>query len=472
MSNNNEIILKIDSLSAEGKGVARSEGKVFFVDGGVPGDVVRCIELKLKKNYGNARVIEVLEPSQNRVQPRCKYFGTCGGCKLQYLDYISQLEFKYKNVVDAFERIGGIKNPNVLPVIGSSNDYFYRNKMEFTFSRQRWLFEEEKDYTSEEKTCFGLGLHVPKHFEKVVDINECWLQSKLSNTILDTVRKFVKEKCLTIYSTKVHEGYLRHLVIRTSEATGEIMVNLVTTYDEPDTMVALANLLKKEVPQITTIVNNITDRKSMVAFGDSEKIYYGSGCIHESLGNYRFRISSNSFFQTNSKQAERLYSTVKDFANLSGSENVYDLYSGTGTIAIYISDMAASVVGIESVESSIQDAVNNSVLNNINNCDFILGELKDRLTKNTDWFHEHPKPDVVVIDPPRSGIHSKVINEISILQPKRIVYVSCNPPTQARDVRSFMESGYVVEKIQPVDMFPQTFHIESVALLTPAIKSK
>lgn len=467
-----EIILQIESAAYEGKSIARHEGKVYFVEGAVPGDTARCIVTKSKTSYSEAKAVEIIKNSILRVSPKCKYFGICGGCKWQNLSYDAQLQFKQQHVVDAFERIGGMKNINILPIIGSKKEYFYRNKMEFTFSRQRWLLEEEKDKTSEEKTGFGLGLHIPKRFEKVLDIDECLLQSELSNKILNTVRKFVKEKSLTIYSTKSHEGYLRHLVIRTSEGTGEIMVNLVTTYDEPDTMTALTNLLKKEVPQITTIVNNITDRKSMVAFGDSEKIYYGTGCIYESLGNYRFRISSNSFFQTNTNQASVLYSIVKDFANLTGSENVYDLYSGTGTIAIYISDMAACVVGIESVASSIQDAVNNAGLNNIKNCDFILGDLKDRLTKNTDWFYEHPKPDVVIIDPPRSGIHPKVIKEISILQPKRIVYVSCNPATQARDVKSFVESGYELEKIQPVDMFPQTFHIESVASLTPSFKSK
>ncbi len=466
MQETNEIILKIDSLSFEGKGVARSGGKVFFVDGGVPGDVVRCVEVRSKKNYSNARVLEILEPSPHRVQPRCKYFGTCGGCKLQYLDYQTQLEFKYKNVVDAFERIGGIKNPNVLQVVGSEASYFYRNKMEFTFSNQRWLTNEEVNSTDEIKKTFGLGLHIPKFFEKVLDIDECWLQKEQTNKIINFTREFVRENELTIYTTKTHEGYLRHLVIRTSEVTGEIMVNLVTTYDKPAMMKKYSELLTQNVPEVTTVVNNVTSRKSMVAVGETERVYHGSGFIYEKLGGYKFRISANSFFQTNSKQAERLYSVVKEYATLKGGEVVYDLYSGTGSIALYLSDSAAEVIGIEVVESAIQDAKLNAELNQIDNCHFIQGDLKDKLTKETDWLNHHPKPDVVILDPPRSGMHPKVVTEIAALKPKRIVYVSCNPTTQARDIKTLIESGYTLEVIQPVDMFPQTFHIETVALLT------
>lgn len=461
----NEIILKIDSLSSEGKGVARSEGKVFFVDGGAPGDVVRCIEIRSKKSYSNVRVIEILEPSTHRVQPRCKHFGTCGGCKLQYLDYKSQLEFKHKNVVDAFERIGGIKNPYVLPVIGSGNDYFYRNKMEFTFSNQKWLTREEIDSGKEIEKTFGLGLHIPKVFDKVLDIDDCWLQKEQTNKIINFTRDFVRENELTIYTTKTHEGYLRHLVIRTSEATGEIMVNLVTTYDKPAMMKKYSELLTQNVPEVTTVVNNVTSRKSMVAVGETERVYHGSGFIYEKLGGYKFRISANSFFQTNSKQAERLYSVVKNFAALKGDEVVYDLYSGTGSIALYISDSASEIVGIEVVESAIQDAKLNAELNQIDNCHFIQGDLKEKLTKETEWLNQHPKPNMIILDPPRSGMHPKVVTEIALLKPKRIIYVSCNPTTQARDVKTLIESGYTLETIQPVDMFPQTFHIENVVSL-------
>lgn len=465
MQNKNEIVLRIDSLSSEGKGVARSEGKVFFVDGGVPGDVVRCIEVRSKKNYSNVRVIEILEPSQHRVQPKCKYFGTCGGCKLQYLDYKSQLEFKFKNVVDAFERIGGIKNPNVMPVVGSDSDYLYRNKMEFTFANQKWLTREEINSENEIEKTFGLGLHIPRVFDKVLDIDECWLQKEQTNRIINFTRDFVRENHLTIYTTQTHEGYLRHLVIRTSEATGEIMVNLVTTYDKPATMKKYSELLIQNVPDVTTVVNNITTRKSMVAVGETERVYHGSGFIYETLGGYKFRISANSFFQTNTKQAERLYSIVKEYTALQGGEVVYDLYSGTGSIALYISDPASEVVGIEVVESAIQDAKLNAELNQINNCHFILGDLKDKLTKENEWLNHHPKPDVIILDPPRSGLHPKVVTEIASLKSKRIVYVSCNPTTQARDIKNLIECGYILEALQPVDMFPQTFHIENVAVL-------
>ncbi len=466
MQEKNGIILKIDSLSSEGKGVARSEGKVFFVEGGIPGDVVRCVELKSKKKFSNVRVIEILEPSKHRTQPRCKYFGICGGCKLQSLDYKSQLEFKLKNVVDAFERIGGIKNPNVLPIIDSVDDYFYRNKMEFTFSNQKWLTKEEIDSGIEIKKTFGLGLHIPKIFDKVLDIEECWLQKEQTNRIINFTREFVRHNELTIYTTQTHEGYLRHLVIRTSEASGEIMVNLVTTYDKPAMMKKYSDLLTQNIPEVTTVVNNVTSRKSMVAVGETERVYHGCGFIYEKLGGYKFRISANSFFQTNTKQAERLYSVVKQYATLNGDEVVYDLYSGTGSIAIYISDSASEVIGFEVVESAIQDAKLNAEINQIHNCHFIQGDLKEKLTKETEWLNHHPKPDVIILDPPRSGMHPKVATEIVLLKSKKIIYVSCNPTTQARDIKYLIENGYILEAIQPVDMFPQTFHIESVAVLT------
>lgn len=466
MNKGDEIIVKIDSLAFEGKSITRHDGKVIFVDGAVPGDTVKCEIKRSKKSYSDAKVIEVLEKSPLRLDPKCKYFGLCGGCKWQNLSYEAQLKYKHQNVIDTFERIGGMKDVKILPVIGAEKQYFYRNKMEFTFSRQRWLTTEEINLPQELKNDIGLGLHIPNRYEKVLDIDECWLQSELSNKIINTVREFAKAKNLTVYSTKTHEGYLRHLVIRTSDATGEVMVNLVTTQNEPEIMKEMSSSLVERNPAITTVVNNITDRKSMVAFGEQEIVYYGAGYITEKLGKYSFRVSANSFFQTNSKQAEVLYSTVKDFAGLKGDEVVYDLYSGTGSIAIYLSDSAAMVVGIEVIGSAIEDAIKNAKLNDVKNCDFLLGDLRDKLTKDFSWMEKFGHPEIVVLDPPRSGLHPKVVEAIIKINPKRIVYVSCNPATQARDSKIFVEGGYIVKVCQPVDMFPHTFHIENVAKLS------
>ena len=337
---------------------------------------------------------------------------------------------------------------------------------EYTFARDRWLTAEEmlrKDEITQE---VALGLHIPERYDKVLNIEECYLQSDLSPAILKTVREICRVWSLSVYSTKTHQGYLRHLVIRDGKRTGEVMVNLVTTSDWPEAMQNMTVLLLKQFPGITTIVNNITDRKSMVAFGDRENICHGPGFITEQLGRYSFRISANSFFQTNTLQAEKLYETAKQFAGRASTDVLYDLYSGTGTIACYLSDAAERVVGVEVVESAVNDAKRNAEANRISNCYFLLGDLKDKLTKDSSWLNEHPRPTVVLVDPPRSGMHPKVIQQIAKLSPRRIVYVSCNPSTQARDVKLLAESGYELKMVQPVDMFPHTDHIEAVVLLT------
>jgi 23S rRNA (uracil1939-C5)-methyltransferase len=399
-----------------------------------------------------------------RVEPRCKHFGVCGGCRWQNLSYEAQLKFKRQLVVDAFRRIGGFESPDVRPVIGCETPYYYRNKMEFTFSNQRWLTHEEMQRKDEIQQEVALGLHIPQRYDKVLNLEECWLQSEMSAAIVNTVREISRVWNLTVYSTETHEGYLRHLVIREAKHTGEVMVNLVTSIDWEEAMQNMTDLLLKQFPSITTIVNNITSRKSMVAVGETEKIYHGPGFINEKLGDYTFRISAGSFFQTNTIQAERLYEVTKQFAELKPSDVVYDLYSGTGTIAIYLSENVERVVGIEVVESAIADAQRNAETNRISNCFFIQGELKDRLTKDSEWLNEHARPTVVVLDPPRNGVHAKVIAQIVKLAPPRIVYVSCNPSTQARDAKLLAESGYELRPIQPVDMFPHTDHIEAVAL--------
>ncbi|MDI6766229.1 MAG: 23S rRNA (uracil(1939)-C(5))-methyltransferase RlmD [Bacteroidota bacterium] len=466
MQKGDELVLKPESLSGNGKTVAHYEGFVIFIENAIPGDTVRAKIWKITKRYAEARAVEILSPSPYRVISKCKHFGTCGGCSWQNLSYEAQLNFKQCLVRDAFTHIGGFPNPHVQPVIGCDYPYFYRNKMEFTFSNYRWLTSEEMKNDLEQEPEVALGLHVPQRFDKVLNIDECYLQSEISTAILNSVREIAKGWDLSVYSTKKHEGYLRHLIIRDGKKTGELMVNVVTTYEWQEVMQNLTKLLLKHFQEITTIVNNITTRKSLVAFGDSEKVYHGTGLITEKLGNFTFHISANSFFQTNTYQAEKLYNVAKQFASLKPSDVVYDLYSGTGTIAIFLSDAAERVLGIEVVESAIRDAERNAEVNNVSNCFFLQGDLKDRLTKDNSWLQEHPKPNVVVADPPRSGMHPKVIEKIIKLAPDRIVYVSCNPATQARDAKLLADGGYLLKTIQPVDMFPHTDHIESVGLFT------
>jgi 23S rRNA (uracil1939-C5)-methyltransferase len=464
MQKGDEIALKLERLSGEGKAVARHDGMVFFVEKAVPGDLVRARITKLKKNFADARAVEILTPSPLRVTPKCKHFGVCGGCSWQNLSYEAQLHFKRRLVVDAFERIGGVADPAVHPVLGCEDPYFYRNKMEFTFSNYRWLTDEEVRRKEEVRQEVALGLHVPERFDKVLNLEECWLQSELSSAILNAVREICRVWGLTVYSTETQEGYMRHLVIRQGKRTDDLMVNLVTSSDWPEAMENMTGLLCKQFPQITTVVNNITARRSMVARGDLEKVYYGPGTISEKLGEFTYRLSANSFFQTNTLQTERMYEAVRTLANLRPQDVVYDLYCGTGAIAIYLSPSVERVVGVELVESSIADAERNAEANRIGNCYFLQGDLKERLTTDSTWLGEHPRPTVVVTDPPRSGMHPKVVGQIVKLAPERIVYVSCNPATQARDAKLLSENGYALESVQPVDMFPHTDHIEAVAL--------
>lgn len=468
-----EITLPIESTAFEGKTVSRIDGFVVFVEGAVPGDVVHARITKLKKSFAEAKVLRVIEPSKLRVEPRCRYFGTCGGCKWQHVDYQAQLQCKQQQVVDALERIGGFRHLPLQPIVGADDIYFYRNKMEFSFSDRQWL-ESPPPHSAERSnperraldSGLFLGLHVPRCYDKVLDIEECHLQSDVSNKILNFTRDFARANRLAVFSPDTGNGYLRFLVIRQSKRTNELMVNLVTFDERPDIMERYTAELLSTVQRVTTVVNTINSRKAQIAYGAVERVYHGEGVIHERLGKYLFMISASSFFQTNTAQAETLYGIVKDFANLSSSDVVWDLYSGTGTIALFVSDVAKEVVGIESMESAVRDAERNARLNNVRNCSFVLGDLKERLTKDTSWMSTRAKPDVMIIDPPRSGMHQKVVDEILSLSPKRIVYVSCHPTTQARDLQRLCASQYQLVKLQPVDMFPHTFHIENVALLT------
>jgi 23S rRNA (uracil1939-C5)-methyltransferase len=478
-----EIELRIDDAAFEGKTVARHEGFVVFVEGGVPGDQVIARIVKAKKNFAEARIVRILSPSRERVEPRCRHFGVCGGCKWQHVDYAAQLRFKEQHVADAFKRIGGFSGFQLLPIIGSDAPYYYRNKMEFSFSNRQWLATRpnQVDETEFEEDVY-LGLHVPQRYDKVLDLQECHLPllphgmespplsdqsdvTPLALQVLKVTREFARDRKLDVYRSESHSGYLRFLVVRQSVRRGEAMVNLVTFEDRPYVMQAYTNALLQEISQITTVVNTINDKRAQIAYGDIEKVYAGEGVIYEELGGLTFRISASSFFQTNTLQAEKLYGVAKDVAGLKGSEMVWDLYSGIGSIALFIADAAQQVVGIESVESAVLDARRNAELNRVENCSFILGDLKDRLTNDTDWMKSHPPPDLLLIDPPRSGMHPKVVQEILDLAPPRIVYVSCNPSTQARDVKLLCDVKYHLLKLQPVDMFPHTYHVENVASL-------
>lgn len=463
-----EVEVQVESLAFGTKGVSRVNGFVVFVEEALPGQRVRAQIFKKKNGYAEARTVEVIQQSPHFVTPRCRHFADCGGCLLQNLDYDTQLQSKQQQVKELLEHIGGIADPPIAPAIGSPQIFFYRNKMEFSFSRQRWLTREEiaKNEITLAKN-FALGLHTRNRYDKTLAIEECHLQSPLSNQILAVVRAFTEKHALVPYTTFGHTGFWRFLVIREAKQTNELMVNVVTA-DVPEGRTAVQQLAEKlqiEIPQITTIVHNINHSKAQVAVGDEELILHGPGFIRERIGPFLFQISANSFFQTNTLGAEKLYTIAREFAGLTGKETVFDLYCGAGTIAIFISPQAKQVVGFEIVPQAIHDAGVNCHLNEVRNCAFILGDLKDELAQTPLLVNRWGRPDVVIVDPPRAGMHPKVVQKIIELSPPRIVYVSCNPSTLARDVKELALTGYQLKKAQPVDMFPHTSHIEVVGVL-------
>jgi 23S rRNA (uracil1939-C5)-methyltransferase len=465
--------LQIEKYAFEGKGISRVQrensdekksGYVVFVNGSYPGDTVEAKITKTKKTFAEAVTEKVISPSSFRIEAKCKYFGNCGGCKQQDLDYPVQTKYKQEQVKEIFEKLGGFSDFQMEEIITSERVFYYRNKMEFSFSDKRWLTREEINSDEIFDKDFALGLHVPGVYDKVLDIDECFLQSELSNGILNFTRIFFKTRKTQIYSTHTHKGFLRNLVIKQSHRTNDLMVNLVTASEDDELMKEYSNQLKNEFPQVTTIVNNINLKKAAVATGDYEKVYYGDDFIYDFIGKFKFRISANSFFQTNTLQAEKLYNTALEFAELKEGEIVYDLYSGAGTISIYISEKVKNVYAFESVESAIKDAEENAVINNVNNVKFLTADLyKSFLSLVKE--NKLPNPDKIIIDPPRSGMHKNTVDDVIKLSPERIVYVSCNPATQVRDVKLFVEAGYKLIKMKPVDMFPHTYHIENVCLL-------
>ncbi len=457
--------LRTESIAFEGKAVARrDDGYVIFIDGALAGETVRAEIIKAKSKFAQAKLREVVTPSPDRRIPICEHFGTCGGCAIMHVDYQTQLDSKTQQVRELFERIGNIPSPPVLPAIGNSErEYYYRNKMEFSFSDSRWL-DEEEIAGGDVADRFALGLHIRGRYDRVLDNRVCHIAHPLVTKILELTRAFAREHNLhTFDPDKMPDGMLRFLVVRNSFHTGEVMINFVTSRYDEDLMISYASMLAKEIPEVTTLVNNINSRRAQVAVGEREILIFGSGTITDHIGSPSYQISANSFFQTNTPQAELLYTIAEQAADLRPDDMLWDLYCGAGTISLFVAPKVKSVLGVEVVETAINDAHENARLNDISNVHFISGDLRTVLLQR-DVAAKYGTPTVMIIDPPRSGMHADVVREIIELAPERISYISCNPATQARDIE-LMSQHYEVIALQPVDMFPQTWHIECVATL-------
>ncbi|MCP4310557.1 MAG: 23S rRNA (uracil(1939)-C(5))-methyltransferase RlmD [Bacteroidetes bacterium] len=450
----------IEDIGAEGKSLARVENMVVFVKEAIPGDVTDLQVFRKKGRYMEARVVHYHSYSDQRTEPFCEHFGVCGGCKWQHLPYDRQLFYKQQQVEDAFRHIAGVKIPESMPIIPSGPTTEYRNKMEFTFSCHRWLLDHEAASDLPFEHTNAVGLHVPGRFDKVVDIEKCHLQGDPANPVKNFMRELALEKGVSFYDHRTNEGLMRNLIIRTS-TLGEVMVILSVQFDEP-VVYEILDELKDKFPGLTSLMYTINPKKNETLYDQDILVWAGRDHIFEKLEELTFKIGPKSFFQTNSFQALELYRKTREFAGLTGKETVYDLYTGTGTIANFIASNAGKVVGIESVPEAIEDAEVNSEINNISNTSFFSGDMKDIFTGS--FIKEQGKPDVIITDPPRAGMHAKVVEQILKIAPERIVYVSCNPATQARDVE-ILGSAYQVTRIQPVDMFPHTHHVENIALL-------
>ena len=451
----------VTGVAAEGKAIAWVDGMTVFVPYAVPGDVADIQITKKKSNYAEGKVTRFESFSENRADPFCEHFGTCGGCKWQILPYGEQLKYKQEQVEDNLTRIGKVELPEISPILGAPETTFYRNKLEFTFSDKRWLTEKEISSGSEPRQMDALGFHIPGMFDKVLDINKCWLQDDLSNQIRNAARDFCLKNKFSFFDLRNQSGLMRTLILRNT-SVGEWMVIVVFYEDDAEKREMLLNFLAGKFPQITSLLY-IINRKANDTITDQEVICWkGREYIVEEMEGLQFKIGPKSFYQTNSRQAYSLYKVAREFAGLSGSERVYDLYTGTGTIANFVARNAGKVIGIEFVEEAIEDARKNSRNNNIENTSFFAGDMRKILT--VDFIREHGRPDVIITDPPRAGMHDDVIGAILFAEPQRIVYVSCNPATQARDL-NLLDSKYRVARVQPVDMFPQTHHVENVVLL-------
>lgn len=453
--------ITITDIAAEGKAITRVNDLIVFVHFVVPGDVVDLQVTRKKSNFMEARAIKFHTYAEQRTEAVCEHYGICGGCKWQILPYAEQIKYKQKQVIDNLTRIGKIELPDITPILGSAKTEFYRNKLEFTFSNKRWRTNEEIAEGKVFDTMNAVGFHIPGAFDKVLDINKCWLQTEDSNAIRNEVRRYALENDLTFFDLRNQEGFLRTLMIRTT-STGELMVIVIFYYEDKAAQDALLQHLADTFRQITSLLYVINSKANDTITDQEILVFKGNECIFEEMEGLKFKIGPKSFYQTNSEQAYELYKVARNMAQLTGNELVYDLYTGTGTIANFVAKNAKQVIGIEYVPEAIADAKVNSKLNGITNTLFYAGDMKDIL--NTEFIEQHGKPDVIITDPPRAGMHDDVIKAILFADPMRIVYVSCNPATQARDL-NLLDEKYKVTAVQPVDMFPHTHHVENVVLL-------
>ena len=453
--------ITITDIGAEGNALARVDNKVLFVPMLIPGDVVDVRVRKKKKNYLEGSVVRFHEYSKDRVKPVCRHFGECGGCKWQHLPYDLQLQFKEKQVKDSLERIGRLELPSMSQIIGSSQIFGYRNKLEFTFSEKRWLTNEEMISGNETGNNDALGFHIPGKFDRVMDILECHLQPEPSDSIRNAVRRYAHRKGLQFFNLRQQSGFLRNLIVRNT-LDGQLMVIVVFFLDEKERREDLLDYLASEFPQITSLFYIINNKRNDSLADQTPVLYKGEDHLTETMDGLKFRLGPKSFSQTNTAQAVQLYRTARNFAGLTGNEIVYDLYTGTGTIANFVASSSRKVIGIEYIEEAVRDAVENSRINNITNTSFFSGDIKDVLSEK--FVEMNGRPDVIITDPPRAGMHQDVVEKILSLLPSRVVYISCNPATQARDLQ-ILSGRYNVAGVQPVDMFPHTHHVENVVLM-------
>ncbi len=461
---NKNIVLekvRVEDYAAEGKSLARVNGKVIFMEGVVPGDLVDVRLLKNKKDWAEGMVLMIHEFSGERVTPFCSHFGVCGGCQWQMLPYEKQLQYKSKQVADVLQRIGKVPLPEIRPIRGGAETRYYRNKIEYTFGNKRYLTKEEIGDESISGQQDVAGFHAKGFFDKVVDIDTCYLQAEPTNAIRLFVKELGKTHGWPFYDIRNHTGFLRTMQVRLCE-TGELMVNIVVAEDDETKIKQLMEAVLKEFPAITTLLYTINTKWNDSLYDLEPVTYHGKGYVIEKLEGFQFKIGPKSFFQTNTKQGEELYRITRDFAELSGTETVYDLYCGTGSIGIFVSEKAKKIIGVEMVEAAIEDATENAALNHLNSTAFFAGDVIDIC--NDDFFATHGRPDVIITDPPRAGMHEKLVKKILEMEAPTVVYVSCNPATQARDL-NLLDEKYTVTKVQPVDMFPHTHHIENVVQL-------
>ena len=464
MKRKDKIVLynvEIESVAAEGNALARVDGKVLFVPQCIPGDVVDVRLTRKRSGFMEGVVVNMVKPSPLRVEPFCQHYGVCGGCKWQALPYELQLKYKQQQVVDALTRIGKVELPPVMPILGSENTRAYRNKLEFTFTPRRWLTQEEVASGADIEAAPALGFHIPTMFDKVLDIEKCWLQPEPSNSIRLATKRFCVENGYEFYNVREHTGFMRNMIIRTA-STGEVMVIVIFAYRDEQRIAALLDHLCEQFPEITSMIYMINEKLND-STGDLDPVTYrGNGHIFEQMEGLRFKVGPKSFYQTNSEQAYELYKVAREAADLKADDVLYDLYTGTGTIANFCASRCAKVVGIEYVPEAIEDAKVNSEINGIKNTVFYAGDMKKVLSD--DFVEANGRPNVVILDPPRAGVDEPVIDVILRAAPDRIVYVSCNPATQARDI-ALMDGMYRVVSVQPVDMFPHTYHVENVVKL-------